>query len=263
MPRTLGKFTWYDLNTTDAAGAIEFYPKLTGWTTQKWEQATADTPYTMWVNGEHPVGGVTLLQEEAKKMGAPPHWLAYIETLDVDATTKQAIELGGTVLMPAMDLPMVGRFSIIQDPTGGVFSAFTPANESEEGIRDAKIGEFSWHELMTSDLEAGWTFYSTLFEWELIEDMDMGEMGNYRMYGKAGVTMGGIMNKPPMVPVSSWIYYLKLPNMREAIETITTRGGTIVNGPMEVPGGDQVAQAIDPQGAMFAIHCPGETTTTK
>lgn len=260
MPRNPGKFYWFDLSTTDTAAAMDFYPKLTGWTTQKWEQASDDKPYTMWVNGEQPIGGVTVLPEEAKKMGAPPHWLGYIETLDVDATTKQATELGATVYVPPTDLPMVGRFSVLADPTGAVFSAFTPANESEEGIRDAKIGEFSWHELMTTDLTKGWDFYSTLFGWELVEDMDMGEMGTYRMYGKQGVTLGGMMNKPPMVPVSSWLYYIKLPNITETVEAIKANGGTIVNGPMEVPGGDQIVQALDPQGAGFAVHCPATTT---
>jgi len=258
MPRTTGKFTWYDLNTTDVDGAISFYSKLTGWTTQKWEQAPKETPYTMWVNGEQPIGGVVPLQEEAKKMGAPPHWLTYIETTDCDATTKQSTELGGNVLVPPMDLPMVGRFSILQDPTGGVFSAFTPADESPDGIRDAKMGEFSWHECMTSDVDTAWKYYSTLFGWEITSEMDMGpEAGTYRMYGKDGVTMGGFMTKPPMVPVSCWGFYIKLPNIDEAAAAIKANGGTVVHGPMDVPGGDRVLMAIDPQGALFAIHSPG------
>jgi len=28
----------------------------------------------------------------------------------------------------------------------------------------------------------------------------------------------------------------------------------VLNGPMEVPGGDMIAQCMDPQGAMFAVH---------
>lgn len=260
MPRTTGRFFWFDLNTTDTAGATNFYPKLTGWTTQKWDNASPDNPYTMWVNGEQPIGGVTILQEEAKKMGAPPHWLGYIETTDLDATVAKANEIGATTFVPPMEIPTVGRFSVLQDPTGGVFAAFTPTTESDEGIRDARIGEFSWHELMTSDVDKAWDFYETLFGWEKVDDMDMGEAGIYRMFGKEGVTLGGFMAKPEMVPVSSWNYYIKIPNMHEGIAAIKANGGQVVNGPMDVPGGDQVAQAIDPQGAMFSIHVPAATT---
>jgi predicted enzyme related to lactoylglutathione lyase len=37
-------------------------------------------------------------------------------------------------------------------------------------------------------------------------------------------------------------------------ERVQKAGGQVINGPMEVPGGDWIAQGIDPQGAMFAIH---------
>ena len=54
----------------------------------------------------------------------PPHWLAYVAVSDVDAITTQAASLGGKVLVPAMDIPKVGRFSVLRDPTGAVFSPF-------------------------------------------------------------------------------------------------------------------------------------------
>ena len=48
----------------------------------------------MWMNGDSPVGGVMALPEEAKQAGAPPHWIAYITTPDVDATANKIKELG-------------------------------------------------------------------------------------------------------------------------------------------------------------------------
>ncbi len=54
MPRINGRFFWYDLDTTDIKGASTFYPKLTGWTIQKWENASPERPYSMWINGEEP-----------------------------------------------------------------------------------------------------------------------------------------------------------------------------------------------------------------
>jgi predicted enzyme related to lactoylglutathione lyase len=73
-----GRFLWFDLMTTDTDGAKAFYTETIGWKTQAWEDTPAGTPYTMWVAGETPVGGVNILPEEAKAMGAPSHWLAYV-----------------------------------------------------------------------------------------------------------------------------------------------------------------------------------------
>jgi predicted enzyme related to lactoylglutathione lyase len=47
---------------------------------------------------------------------------------------------------------------------------------------------------------------------------------------------------------------VRVADVNEAKETIEARGGRVVNGPMEVPGGDWVAQGLDPQGGIFAVH---------
>ena len=68
--------------------------------------------------------------------------------------------------------------------------------------------------------------------------------------------IGGMMNKPPamaQVP-PHWAIYFRVPDINQAVERIKANGGTILNGPMEVPGGDQVLNARDPQGAPFSLH---------
>jgi predicted enzyme related to lactoylglutathione lyase len=55
----------------------------------------------------------------------PPSWGTYITVDDVDATAAKAKELGGTVLVEPQDIPEVGRFCVIKDPQGAVFSAMT------------------------------------------------------------------------------------------------------------------------------------------
>ena len=88
--------------------------------------------------------------------------------------------------------------------------------------------------------------------------MDMGEAGTYRMYGFGQWPLGGIFNKPAEMPVPGWLYYIRVPDVREAVETVKREGGKVLNGPMEVPGGDLVAQCLDPQGAAFALHSTAE-----
>ena len=247
-----GRFLWYELMTSDLDGAKSFYPAITGWTTAPWDGG--DQPYTMWMNGEGPIGGLMELPEEAAAAGAPPHWLVYIGTPDLDATVARATELGAQIIVPTMEIPEVGRMTIFADPQGAVFAAYQPQNDVAPEVPPEE-GTFSWNELVTSDREAAWAFYSDLFGWETTEEMDMGENGVYHMYGRPGRwPLGGIMNKPPEAPVSAWTVYVKVPSCEAAVETATANGGELLYGPVDVPGGDKIAHFRDPQGAWFAVH---------
>jgi hypothetical protein len=115
-------------------------------------------------------------------------------------------------------------------------------------------GGWSWHELATTDREGAFKFYSALFGWVKTGDMDMGEAGIYQMYGLGEIPMGGIYNKTHEMPVSNWLPYAMVPNADDAAATAKKQGGTILVGPMEVPGGDRIAMMLDPQGAAFAVH---------
>ncbi|MEZ4653391.1 MAG: hypothetical protein R3E12_07270 [Candidatus Eisenbacteria bacterium] len=79
-------------------------------------------------------------------------------------------------------------------------------------------------------------------------------MGTYQMYGRGERTFGGMMRRPPNVPVSCWLYYITVADIRQSLDNVQKLGGQVIHGPQEVPGGDLVAQCMDPQGAMFALH---------
>ena len=247
----LGRFCWFDLMTPDPESAPAFYGAVTGWSTMPFDGA--GEPYTLFVNGEQPMGGVMALPAEAIAAGAPPHWLAYISTPDVKATGAKAVELGATILAE-MDVPTVGSFAIIADPQGAVFAAFQPLDSTPGHDGAPQVGEFSWHELYTDDWEAAWSFYSTLFGWHKTDQMDMGESGIYQMYGHGEQTLGGMMNRVPDMPPPHWLFYVRVADMDVATAAVAAAGGKVWNGPMEVPGGDFVAHCFDAQGAAFALH---------
>ena len=83
--------------------------------------------------------------------------------------------------------------------------------------------------------------------------MDMGEMGTYQVFAIDGQQAGGMMNKPPQVPVPAWTFYFTVDDINAATERVKADGGTVLLGPMEVPGGSWMIQGQDPQGAMFAL----------
>jgi predicted enzyme related to lactoylglutathione lyase len=252
MQSEAGRFVWSDLNTTDPEAARAFYPKFTGWGTTAWDGSAM--PYTMWMVGDRHVGGCMELHGDAKAMGAPPHWLPYIASDDVDATVALANSLGGRTLMPPMDIENIGRWAILQDPQGAVFAAWKSARPG--GERATGVGTFSWHELATSDPVAAFEFYGRLFGWAKTDAMDMGPQGTYQMYGQGGETYGGIYNKGDMPFPPHWLCYVTVANAADAAGIIKDNGGRVLNGPMQVPGGGTIAQCLDPQGAAFAVYAP-------
>src|SRR5262245_57348015 len=104
-----GRFVWHELMTTDTKSAANFFTKVIGWKTQPWDQ---DPSYSMFVTGKQPMAGLLPLPEDAKAMGAPPNWLTYIGTSNVDEAAKQVASLGGHVVKAPSDIPTIGRFAI-------------------------------------------------------------------------------------------------------------------------------------------------------
>ena len=182
-----GRLAWYELMTTDPKAAESFYGKVVGWTAQPFPGM--EPPYTTWMSGELPVGGLMEIPAEAKAGGAPPNWLLYVAVEDADGTVEKARSLGGKVEMGPREIPGVGRFAILSDPQGAVFAILQPADPaaySEPETVPAPL-EFSWRELATTDREAATAFYVALFGWERQNANDMGDpVGVYQEFGRPG-----------------------------------------------------------------------------
>ena len=81
-----------------------------------------------------------------------------------------------------------------------------------------------------------------------------GDMGGYILWTDGrGADAGGMMTKPPFLPVATWNYYFRVDSVDAAVERIKAAGGVVTNGPMEVPSGDWIVQGADPQGAAFSL----------
>ena len=252
MPESQGRFVWYELMTTDTGAAKAFYGKVVGWGTQ--DMPMPDMTYTMFLAGETPMGGLMDLPEASRKMGVPPNWMGYVAVNDVDASAAQAKRLGGTVNVPPTDIPDVGRFSVISDPQGSVLALFKALTAApDQPPAPGTPGRVGWHELLAVDRETAFAFYSELFGWQKSDAIDMGPMGTYQLFSTGGQVIGGMFNKPPAIPAPFWLYYVNVGDIDAATDRVKAGGGQILNGPMEVPGGDWIIQGMDPQHAMFAL----------
>jgi len=248
----LGRPLWYELMTTDMKAAETFYKTVIGWTPTPFEGA--GQPYTTFQRaGEVPVGGVMTRPEG---MNAPPFWAMYVGVPRLEDAVSQIKRLGGSDCSPVIEVPSVGRMQMMQDPQGAAFYVFEPSSTEQMPEAAPEVGDASWHELMTTDAPAAMTFYSEVFGWQPTEAMDMGEMGKYQMFNRPIGMIGGMMNKPKemaQVP-PNWQIYFRVDDLDAAIDRIKANGGQILNGPMEVPGGDRIVNAMDPQGAAFSLH---------
>jgi predicted enzyme related to lactoylglutathione lyase len=84
----------------------------------------------------------------------------------------------------------------------------------------------------------------------------MGPMGVYQLLAYDGADRVGIMTKPPQIPVANWGFYFRVDAAGAAGKRLKAAGGTVLQGPMQVPTGDWVLQAQDPQGAYFNVQSP-------
>ena len=248
----LGRPVWFELMTTDTKAAEAFYDKVVGWTSEPFE--ASPNPYTQFKRS----GGVGVagLMETPAGMNMPPFWSMYIAVPKIDEAVAQVKRLGGSELSEIIDVPTIGRMQMLKDPQGAAFYVIQP--EPRESAPDAEpaVGETSWLELMTTDAPAAMSFYQELFGWQPGQAMDMGDMGAYQIFNRGDRMIGGMMNKPPEMAQAPphWAIYFRVPDINAATERVKSAGGTILNGPMEVPGGDWIVNAMDPQGAAFSLH---------
>ncbi len=252
MSSNHGAFVWHELLSTDINSAKSFYSKVVEWGLQDSQMPGID--YWMFKVGQLPVAGLMTLPDEAKKMGAPPHWEGYVGVDDVDAAVAKAKQLGGRVFKEPTDIPNVGRFAILADPQNTIFALFKWSSPMPgEPPAPNTPGLIGWNELYATDWQKAFDFYSALFGWTKGEAINMGDMGTYQLFDHNGRSIGGMMNKPPQMPATSWVYYFNVADIDAAVSRVNANGGKIVNGPMQVPGGGWIAQAVDPQGAFFAL----------
>jgi predicted enzyme related to lactoylglutathione lyase len=248
---TPGQFIWYDLLTNDPPAALTFYEHVVGWTSQPMQ---GGAPYTLFVGSQGPMAGTANLPEQARKMGAPPHWTSNVEVADIHATCELVKKLGGKILVEPSQYAGVGWVGVMADPQGATINLFSPAHPQKLHDR-SKPGEFIWHEVLTTDHESAFVFYSRIFGWKKQRDFDMGAMGKYLIYGLGDEDLGGMFTKSKDMPMPpSWIYYIQVAELDAAVERAKAKGAKLMNGPMEVPGGARIAQLSDPQGAFFALH---------
>lgn len=268
MDAMQGMPVWFELNTADAGAAGDFYAAVTGWRV---------APSPMAEHGGYRIAATPAGAEVAGIMTPPaeaadlPGWAIYFGVDDVDAAAARIGELGGATLIGPMDIPHVGRFALMRDPQGVTFAVMRGDGDPSRAfvaMGDA-AGHGVWIELATPDPDAALAFYGALFGWEKVGAMPMpvlsdaaggvegGEMGDYAFIGRGeDFRPGAVMSSATTGAPARWNWYVAVPDIDAAIATATAQGGTLMQGPDEIPGGDFSANFADPQGHQIGLVGP-------
>lgn len=248
MPQPPRNFVWYELMTTDALAAQRFYRDVVGW--HMHDSGIREKPHTIISAGGKRIGGIASLPER----GLNPGWIGYVSVDDVDGSAALFAKAGGFIRRAPIAIPGVGRLAVVADPQGAALTLCKGESDAApEAVARGAPGHVSWRELHAADREAAFAFYAALFGWTRGKAVDLGATGVYQLFAAGGKNIGGIMTKLEAAASPFWLYYFNVSDINAAADRVKAGGGRIIKGPREVTKGEFSLEALDPQGAIFAL----------
>ena len=182
--------------------------------------------------------------------------MGYIAVDDVAAYADKVKAAGGAIHRGPTEIPNVGTFAVAGDPDGAGFLLFKGNSPDAPAYNPSAPGHVGWRELNAGDGENVFAFYAGLFGWTKTQAMPMGPSNVYQLFATKSGQDGAVFTKDAATPHPFWRFYFSVETIDAAMERVKGAGGSITAGPHEVPGGRWIAQALDPQGAAFALVAP-------
>ena len=237
--------SWIDVGVPDPQVAADFYGALFGWSAPEGPEEAGG--YRVAMVGDAAVAGIGSQQNPG-----PPVWATYVNVASADDVAAAVTANGGQVLVPPMDVLDAGRMAVFMDPVGAVFSVWQPDQHPGAQLVN-EPGTYSWSELVTTDVPASKAFYGAVFGWGSETHGD--GPGAYTEWQVGGRSVGGMMEKPPMMPAEvppHWAVYFSVSDTEDAVARVQELGGSLVMPPMDVEPG-RFAVVADPAGAVFNV----------
>jgi predicted enzyme related to lactoylglutathione lyase len=245
-PPAVGSFCWFELNTRAVDDVKKFYGELFGWKTTPSQMGF----YHHWHDRDGVMFGGIMDASSPEWEGVPSHWMSYIQVEDVDAKAKNVTELGGNVCVPPTDIPTVGRFCVINDPTGPTLSLIQL--EDPKAIAPVIV----WNECMTRDAASAKKFYTQLLGWTT-ENMPMGGETDYILCKNGEDMLGGIfqMTGPKFEHVPPhWLNYIGTKQVDADAAKVEKLGGKVIVPPTDIPNIGRFCVITDPGGGHIAFY---------
>jgi len=255
---TPGTPCWVELSgTPDIEASASFYGELFGWEVPELPNSAELGGYRRAKKGGKDVAGVSPRMED----GQPTVWATYVSVTDAAGTVAKVGEAGGQVIAEPMDVMGLGTMAVFTDPTGAVCGIWQPGTFAGAELVN-EPGTVGWNELSTRDTAAAKQFYAAVFGWGY-DDEQSDRTGTYTMWKVGDAMVGGMLDMnalgmPAEIP-PHWLVYFGVEDADAAVETVKSGGGSVMNGPIDIPVG-RFAVVSDQFGAAFAVLQPSEET---
>jgi len=251
-----GTPNWVDLMSPDVDASKAFYTAVFGWDAEDRFDDEGNRVYVMFsLNGKSVAG---LGGQPPGMEDMPAVWNTYVATDDAAAVVARVMEHGGQVMMPPMQVFDAGEMAIFLDPTGAAFSVWKAGEHIGAEVCN-EPNTYSWNELMTRGVEDALVFYNKVFDWAF-EPQQMSDGSTYHVIagGEHG-GLGGVMAMPAEMPAevpNHWTVYFAVADVDDTVEKVTACSGSVVFGPMDIPGVGRTATIHDPAAGSFSILQP-------
>jgi len=249
---SVGQFVWRDLISTDPAGSAAFYAAVFGWEVVETDLGPIGTHRLFQTAAGDRVASIIAIPAGN---GNSSNWVAYVRITDIAKVVKRAKTLGGTVHVGPADIPGVGRYALIEDPTGAGFGVLQfDADAPEPPAESVAV----WHELCAHDVPAALAFYTKLFGIGS-QPVPLDNGWPYHLLTPASSDAGpiaGVMQDPASRTSSYWVITFATPDLDAARDRVLAHGGKLDGPIMTIPGVGRVCWARDQVDAVFCLREP-------
>ncbi len=245
-----GLIAWYDIMAVDETATNPFYRDLFGWDFSA--EPRPDDGYRMVTFDGQGLGGSLPFETESGRS----HWMGYIQVTGIDAHVARARAMGATIFVESMEIPNVGTFAVLDDPTGAPIYLFEilPERRASSTGYDRGPGHIIWNELITNDLTAATAFYRGIAGWEMVP---MGpDPLSYTIAKVDGAPVAGLFQPAEPPAIAAWIMSVETEDIDATIARAVELGGKVVHAANTMPGIGRTAWIADPTGGVIGLMQP-------
>jgi predicted enzyme related to lactoylglutathione lyase len=233
----------FEFGAVEDEPLVKFYGELFGWKTQTIPGANYTVIDTQ--GGEGINGGI------GKSRTGEAWSTFYVEADDLQAVLDKAESLGATTAMPVTEIPGMVTFALFTDPDGlliGLVQSVEPQEGVPQGPSAGDGAPVDWFEVLGSDPERTWAFYSELFGWKVSEGSDS--------YGLVDTEAGrGIRGGLGTSEEDRWATtYASVPDVGKTLARAEELGGARIYGPNAVDDHMESGAFRDPAGNVFGVY---------